>query len=135
MRHIDDRLGEGLKTFAVDLVEHQRDENRRGEAGNQAIEIQQERMDKQALAVIGTEKILKMLQSHPRAAVNAQNGFIIFKGNLHAVHGQIVDKIKIENRGQQQHIKLPVVFQPLADSAPKAAADRTSRCSARYCCH
>ena len=69
-----------------------------------------------------------MLQPDPFAAGDARDRFIIFKGNLYSIHWHIVEDDEIQNPRQQQHIDLPVSFQPGCNwntvAAPRAPRRR-----------
>ena len=111
MRHIDGGLGKALEPFAVQLVQHDRQEDRNRETEQQAVEVQQEGVRKHPPAVIAVEEFFEIFQSDPLAAGNAEGGFIVPEGNLYAVHREITEYNEKCQAGQQQHPQLPVTAQ------------------------
>ena len=55
-----------------------------------------------------------MLQAHPVAAGNAADRLVVLEGDLHAVHGHVVEDDQIDQRGQNQHIEPAVIHHRAA---------------------
>ena len=83
------------------------------EPGQQTVEAQRQCVLQQRAEAGRTEEVLKVLQSYPRTALNAQIGVKILEGDLNAVHGAVAENQQIRRGGQQKKIKEIIRFHLL----------------------
>ena len=112
LRHIDTGLDEALHAVLGDLVEHDRHDDGNREAPQQVVHIQQQRVGQQSAEVVGVEESLEVLQPHPLAACNAEDGLVIPEGNLNAVHGHVVEHKEIDDCRQDHQVQLVFIAKP-----------------------
>ena len=101
LRHLAQLVGDAV-------IEQQRQENRKGERGDDLIDAQHDGVGQQILEHIGMEELVKVLHAHPRAAPDALGRLEVAEGNLHAVHWPIVEDQQIDQRRQEEQVQHPV---------------------------
>ena len=106
--HVRDRLHHFFEFRVAQLVEQQRQENRRGEGKNQTLHAENYRIGDYAPAERIAEERLEMFQPHPLRAEKAALGRVILKSDHNAVHGQIFEKNQIDQPRNQHHVQHPV---------------------------
>jgi hypothetical protein len=107
MRGIKDRLY-NLFEASPEFVQHQGQDDRNGKTHGQGIKGYDEGVLDQPPEIVAVIKIDKMPESHPGAPGNAQNSFVVLKGNLQAIHGPIIEQGNIDQGGKQKEIVRPV---------------------------
>ena len=115
MGRVGHHLYRFLEALAPQLVDEQRHDHGKRER-RQRIKGKDHRIadDLPALGVI--EKLLKILQPHPRAAPDALGNAVIPEGDLQARHGPIIKDNEIHDGRKQQQINLPVIQHPAAQT-------------------
>lgn len=105
VRRVGGRLRELFQALFGGVVQQQRQNDRQGEPGQQAVEAQRQRILQKNAEAGRTEEVFKVLQSNPRAALNAQIGVKILESDLNAVHGAVAENQQIRRGGQEKEIK------------------------------
>ena len=118
VRQVGDGLRHALKAFAGDAVHHQRQDDGHGEARQQIVEIQDQRIADDVFKVVGFKKVTEPFETYPRAASDAVGKVEIAEGNLHAVHGPVVEDRNIEEGGQDHQVQGPVLHGQLPGVLP-----------------
>ena len=95
MRGIGDGLHKLFVTLAGYFVQQQRQQDGQREAQRQVVQADGQRVYQQALKIIGLKKAVEVRHAHPLAAHNALADGIAAEGDLHAVHGRIVENDKV----------------------------------------
>jgi len=118
VRQVGDGLRHALKAFAGDAVHHQRQDDGHGEARQEIVEIQDQRIADDVFKVVGFKKVTEPFETYPRAASDAVGKVEIAEGNLHAVHGPVVEDRNIEEGGQDHQVQGPVLHGQLPGVLP-----------------
>ena len=116
MRRVGDHLYAAAEQALLDLVQAQRQQYRDGEAGQQRIEAEDERIDDDRLKLGRIEEALEVSQADPGAALNAEGGRILAEGDLRAIHRGVAEDDQPDERQKEQDVELPVA----ADAQPEA---------------
>ena len=111
---VNDRLHGALELLEPQLVENQAQDDRHREAPQKGIQAQLDGVPQHPVEVGRPEEALEPLPAHPRAAGDAQARVVVAEGDLDAVHGAVLVHDGDDHRDQQQHVKLPVICDALA---------------------
>ena len=95
MRHVKQRLGNLLKDHVPYLVEHQRQNDWRGEREDDAHEGQYQRISQICKPHTGGEKLLEPVQTKIGAVNGAGIRRIVLKTNDESPHGQVLEYGKV----------------------------------------
>jgi hypothetical protein len=114
------RIGNGLNYFfepgVFATVQGQGEEYRQGKPGSQLVEAQGKGIPQNPAKGIKGKKTDKIFKAHPFAAQDPQFRTEVLKGDKDAVHGHIVENKKIDYRGEQKYIDLPVKEDPFLEA-------------------
>ena len=104
------------------LVEHQRQNNRRGEAPQDRIQTDEERIAQYAEEIVIAEELLKVFKPHPLAARKAERGLVVLKGDDQAVHRLVAEQNQIDDDGDHQYIFPLVALKVAGDACAERSA-------------
>ena len=96
--YIRSDLDDFLEVFVADLVEQQGEDDRRGEVKTQIEEADQEGVSDQLPELAVFHKFADILQPYPGAAPDRAGGLIFPEGDLHAVHGPVLEDDQVNQR-------------------------------------
>ena len=109
------KVGDGLQRFfvfvAAHFVEHQRQNDRRGKAEDDAHYGQQHRVAEHAGELAAGEKTNEMMEpvlARPGAAPDAAGEFVILKRDYNAHQRFVMEKQIIDEHGEEKRIENPV---------------------------
>ena len=112
-RHKVRHVGYGLDGLFVPVfphfVDHQRQQDGRGEAEEQQQQVQRQGVADDAPGINAREELAEVLQPHPVAAQDALGRLVVFKGDGQAAHGHIVEQNVEDDDGQQHQIDIAVM--------------------------
>ena len=112
---IGDGLGELLEFLRPDLVDHQREDDRRGEVTDQHFQVQHDRVLHHVPEVGVGDELLELFEPHPLAAPDALDRVVLLKGDDEPHHGSVLENYKVEHRKQQQQVQVTAFIDTLAD--------------------
>ena len=107
MRRVGDGLDRAADALALQLIEHQREDDRQRKAQHQAQQAQRERVAHGDREPVGIEEAIEVVQPAPGAAHDAQLHFVRLKRDQNAVHGLVGEEYDVDQRGQQHDVHLP----------------------------
>ena len=107
-----------LKSFAGDAVHHQRQDDGHGEARQQIVEIQDQRIADDVFKVVGFKKVTEPFETYPRAASDAVGKVEIAECDLDAVHRHIAEDNDVNERRKDHQIQRFVLRCQLQRSFP-----------------
>ena len=108
---------------AANLIDQQREKNGNGEADEQVLEADDQRIAERAPEHGGCKHLLEVFPTHPGTARNAANDRKLAERNGDAAHGHVAENDIPDQHRQKQQVELPV----FGDSAQKAPAQRGLR--------
>ena len=123
---VQHRLDEAFVS-AGDFVQEKGYQDGDGESRQEGIDGNGEGVADQGPAVVGGEEFLEVFESHPGASGEAQGAFVVFEGDLDAVHGEVAENQHGEKGGQEHQIVLAVLPDGLAQAAELWVGDRFGR--------
>ena len=129
MRQIADGLHSLLINGGFQLVQQQRQNDGSRERENQTVNVQQQRVPNNLPEVRVVQVLLEVLETHPRAALNAHADIVLLERDLHAVHGPVAEQ-NIEGNGDHQHqIQMTVLpnLRPYAVVPMRVSIDHLGR--------
>lgn len=134
MRRVRDRLDELAELFGADFIDHQGQNNRNRKTDDKLVETDAQRIRQQPPEIIAFEEPLEMFEAHPRAAPDSFGRDKIFKGNLYAVHGKILEHQEEDEDRHDKQIQIPVSPDPFKERGSFRFTDGRSgrgRCRSR----
>lgn len=111
IRKIYAGLYDALDLAQLDLVNHQRKKDRKGEAENQVVDVDDDRVLERPDKVWVREHPLEMLEPGPGRPQHAKPGGIVLKRKQASVHGAVVEHRHKAEAWQHQKIQEPVFAQ------------------------
>ena len=108
MRKIGNRLHHALESLVLDLIQHQREQNRHREAPYYVVNTDQQRIAQQSEHIRAFKEANEVIHANPRAAQNTSYKRKFLEGDHDAIH-RIIGKYEEEdNDGQDHHDQFPV---------------------------
>ena len=112
MRQIQQRLGNLFKRYASQFIQHDRQDNRYRESGNQAHKIQPQGISQRHREVRHAHHELEVIQPDPFASPHALEHVVLLECDNQADH-RFIAKDQVESHRQDQHhIQPPVPGKP-----------------------
>ena len=107
MGGICNQLGNLPQLWIIGLVDGDGQDDRGKKPGNQSKEAQADGVVHQPPEHGGLKEVLKVLEADPGTSPDTKAGIVVFKGQLDAEHGDIIEYNDV-NQGEQQHeVQLP----------------------------
>ena len=108
VREVGDHLHRALERAVADLVERQRQDDRRHEAERHHQHVDRHHVADQRVEVGGPEEQQEVLQSHPFAAPDALHRRVVAEGDLGSHHRDVLEDENVGQGGGHHQVVLPV---------------------------
>lgn len=111
VRHVGDGLNRFLERPVLDFVDGQSKQNGQRKTENQRGQADDQCVLNHTTKIIGVEKFLKVLETHPRTAPDSLAGTEVLERDNGAAHRLVMEDDVIDNHYQNQRIRAAVFAQ------------------------